>query len=152
MGKTKTYNVIIDFANENDIDSIVRIEGECFCSEAWSREMIESDFFKRSKYIVARNDYEEVIGYISMLDLDIEGEVLRVAVKKQYRRKGIARQMINFLVDYLKERGYQKLYLEVKSTNAEAIALYENLGFVKFNERRNYYGEGEDAINYVLLI
>ena len=152
MGKTKTYNVIIDFANENDIDSIVRIEGECFCGEAWSREMIESDFFKRSKYIVARNDYEEVIGYISMLDLDIEGEVLRVAVKKQYRRKGVARQMINFLVDYLKERGYQKLYLEVKSTNAEAIALYENLGFVKFNERRNYYGEGEDAINYVLLI
>lgn len=152
MGKAKIYNVMVDFANENDIDAIVRIEGECFCNEAWSKQMIVSDFFKRSKYIVARDDYEEVIGYISMLDLDIEGEVLRVAVKKQYRRKGVARQMFNFLVDYLKERGYQKLYLEVKSTNEEAIALYENLGFVKFNERRNYYGEGENAINYVLLI
>lgn len=152
MEKKKTYNVVVDFANENDIDEIVRIEGECFCNEAWSREMIESDFFKRSKYIVARDDFDDVIGYLSMLDLDIEGEVLRVAVKKQYRRKGIARQMIEFLVDYLKERGYQKLYLEVKSSNLEAIALYEKLGFVKFNERRNYYGEGEDAINYVLLI
>lgn len=152
MDKDKRYKAVIDFANENDIDAIVRIEGECFCDGAWSRSMIESDFFKRSKYVVARNDYEDVIGYLSMLDLDVEGEILRIAVKKQYRRKGVARQMITFLVDYLKERGYQKLYLEVRSSNVEAIGLYESLGFVKFNERRNYYGTGEDAINYVLLL
>ena len=42
--------------------------------------------------------------------------------------------------------------LEVKSTNEEAIKLYESLGFTKYNERKNYYSEGEDALNYILLI
>lgn len=145
--------MIIEFANENDIEALARIEGECFCDEAWSFEMIESDFFKRSIYIVAReNDLDYPVGYLSMLDLETEGEILRVAVKKQFRRRGIAKKMILFLVDYLREKYYQKLFLEVKSTNAEAINLYESLGFVKFNERKNYYAQGEDALNYVLML
>ena len=115
--------------------------------------MIEADFFKRSIYIVTRDEETNLpIGYLSMLDLDTEGEILRVAVRKQYRRRGVAKRMILFLVDYLREKFYQKLYLEVKSTNTEAIGLYESLGFVKFNERKNYYAQGEDAINYVLML
>lgn len=89
--------MIIEFANENDIEALARIEGECFCDEAWSLEMIESDFFKRSIYIVAReNDLDYPVGYLSMLDLETEGEILRVAVKKQFRRRGIAKKMILF--------------------------------------------------------
>ena len=142
----------IDFAQFDDIDAIVRIEGECFMNEAWTREMIESDFFKRSIYIVTRNELGVPIAYLSMLDLEIEGEILRVAVKKQYRRKGVAKRMIRFLIEHLKANGYQQLYLEVKSTNEEAIKLYEHLGFMKFNERKHYYGSGEDALNYILLL
>lgn len=145
--------MIIEFANKDDIDVLTRIEGECFCNEAWTKEMIEADFFKRSIYIVTRDEETNLpIGYLSMLDLDTEGEILRVAVRKQYRRRGVAKRMILFLVDYLREKFYQKLYLEVKSTNTEAIGLYESLGFVKFNERKNYYAQGEDAINYVLML
>ncbi|MBQ9793265.1 MAG: GNAT family N-acetyltransferase [Clostridia bacterium] len=121
-------------------------------NEAWTREMIESDFFKRSIYIVTRNELGVPIAYLSMLDLEIEGEILRVAVKKQYRRKGVAKRMIRFLIEHLKANGYQQLYLEVKSTNEEAIKLYEHLGFMKFNERKHYYGSGEDALNYILLL
>ncbi|MGN1227910.1 MAG: ribosomal protein S18-alanine N-acetyltransferase [Christensenellales bacterium] len=142
----------IEFASVEDIDAIARIEGECFVKEAWSKEMLQADFANRSIYLVSRLETGDVIGYLSMLDLDIEGEILRVAVKKQYRRKGVAKRMIQFLIEFLQEKNYQRLYLEVKSTNEEAIKLYESLGFTKYNERKNYYSEGEDALNYILLI
>ena len=145
--------MIIEFASSEDIDAIVRIEGECFCDEAWTKDMIQADFFERSIYIVARqNDLDLPVAYISMLDLGNEGEILRLAVKKQYRRRGIAKKLILFLIDYLKEKYYQKLFLEVKSTNTNAINLYESLGFVKYNERKNYYSLGQDAYNYILLL
>lgn len=142
----------IEFATIEDLSAIERIEGECFMNEAWSRAMIESDFFKRSIYLVAKLDDGQVVGYLSMLDLDIEGEILRIAVRKQYRRRGIARALINFIIDNLKTNHYQKLYLEVKSTNIEAIKLYEHMGFEKINIRKNYYAHGEDAYNYVMLL
>lgn len=144
--------MIIEFAEEDDIDAISRIEGECFIDSAWTKKMIEDDFYNRSKYIVTRDDMGEPVGYLSMMDLEIEGEVLRIAVKKQYRRKGVATKMMRFLIEYLREKYYQKLFLEVKSSNIEAIKLYERLGFVKYGERKNYYAENEDALNYVLVL
>jgi len=145
--------MIIEFANADDIEVISRIEGECFCDKAWSLEMIESDFLNRSIYVVAREGVDDnVIAYLSMLDLDVEGEVLRLAVRKQYRRRGIARKLMIYLIDYLKEKYYQKLFLEVDNSNLPAIKLYESLGFEKFSERKNYYGVGKDAFNYILLL
>jgi len=46
----------------------------------------------------------------------------------------------------LKNRGIKKVFLEVEHDNVPAIALYEKYGFVRYGYRRDYYGQGKDAV------
>ena len=60
--------------------------------------------------------------------------------------QGIAEKLINSLVEELKKRGIHALLLEVRASNAPAIALYEKLGFQQVGLRKNYYrNPKEDA-------
>jgi [ribosomal protein S18]-alanine N-acetyltransferase len=45
-----------------------------------------------------------------------------------------------------------KILLEVRASNAAAIALYEALGFERFNVRKRYYDDGEDGVEMVRRI
>lgn len=142
----------INFATKKDLDLIINMEKECFGSKAWTREMIASDFEKRSNYVISYTNDEEPIGYLAFLDLDNECEILRIGVRKQFRRQGNGRALLEFLFDYCADNKKEKIYLEVSSLNNMAINLYRQTGFNMINSRKNYYGPGEDALNYVKLL
>ena len=73
--------------------------------------------------------------------------MMNVAVRPDHRRKGIAESLIRALVQKLKECESHCLTLEVRASNAPAIALYEKLGFTEAGRRRNYYrNPKEDAL------
>jgi ribosomal-protein-alanine N-acetyltransferase len=73
--------------------------------------------------------------------------MMNVAVHPDHRRKGIAESLIHALVQKLKECESHCLTLEVRASNAPAIALYEKLGFTEAGRRRNYYrNPKEDAL------
>ncbi len=87
-------------------------------------------------------DEEEIIAYImacpvSDSSLDIES----VAVDPEYRGKGLAKALFQHIEDIAKQRGYEKIVLEVREHNREAIGLYEKLGFKKTEFLKNYYSE-----------
>ena len=66
---------------------------------------------------------------------------------ESYRRGGIGEQMVRLLLDGLIQRGYLYTTLEVRKSNAAAIALYEKLGFVSEGIRKNFYEKpAEDAV------
>ena len=142
----------INFANYEDLDLIVDMEKQCFEDKAWNRQMIESDFEKRSNYVICYTNDDEPIGYLAFLDLDTECEILRIGVRKQFRKQGNARAMLEFLFDYCIDNNKEKIFLEVSSLNHVAINLYKKVGFNLINTRKNYYGPGEDALNYVKLL
>ena len=64
---------------------------------------------------------------------------MNVAVHPDYRRRGIARELVSRLIAALSERGNYSLALEVRQSNAPAIALYEAMGFQQVGMRPNYY-------------
>ena len=90
---------------------------------------------------------DKVLGYVGSQTVLDETDMMNVAVHPDHRRRGIARQLIDALIQALKERGSHSLTLEVRSSNAPAICLYNQLGFEEAGRRRNYYrNPKEDAL------
>src|SRR5579872_5631400 len=61
----------------------------------------------------------------------------------EYRKKGIAKQMMNELTEYW--QGHQFM-LEVHPKNENAVKLYRKLGFRKIKTLKNYFLDGQDRI------
>ena len=73
--------------------------------------------------------------------------MMNVAVSPQFRRMGIGEALVSALARELKTAGNEKLTLEVRASNENAIALYQKLSFVQIGRRPNYYrNPKEDAL------
>ena len=125
---------------------VAELEKICF-ADPWSEKSIASELDHTwSLWLVALDD-NNVVGYIGSQTAVDETDVMNVAVHPDYRRRGIAERLIGILVAELKDRGSRALMLEVRSSNAPAIALYEKLGFSQVGRRKNYYrNPKEDAL------
>ncbi len=75
-----------------------------------------------------------------------EVEVLFVATAPAWRRQGVARALLVHALQAARDEGAARALLEVRRSNAPAIALYRALGFEVVGERRRYYDDGEDAL------
>jgi len=75
-----------------------------------------------------------------------ECELLSIAVMARNRRKGYAKQLMEYAQNELKRVGVSRFFLEVRAGNAAAISLYTNLGYEKISERKGYYSDLESAI------
>ena len=76
-----------------------------------------------------------------------EADICNVAVREGYRRQGVARRMLLFLMDLGSRAGIERYTLEVRRSNLPALRLYEKLGFSVEAVRRNFYeNPAEDAL------
>ena len=75
-----------------------------------------------------------------------EGNVGNIVTHKEYRGRGFAKELFTRLLEDAKEKGIEKLFLEVESDNVPALGLYEKLGFGRYGLRRGYYGQDRDAV------
>ena len=114
----------------------------------WSREQIfDAINGENYEYFVAIDGKErnEVVGYAGIEWCLDEGNICNIAVKSEYRRRGVATALINEIISGAKVKGVKTLYLEVNEFNESAIKVYEKLGFTTYNLRKNYY-RGASAI------
>ena len=76
-----------------------------------------------------------------------EGYITNVAVFPEYRRQGIAAQILQVFLQFAAANHLAFLTLEVRPSNAAAIALYQGFGFEEVGRRKNYYDlPKEDAL------
>jgi ribosomal-protein-alanine N-acetyltransferase len=92
---------------------------------------------------------ENIVGYICGTSLFEEGELPKVAVKKECRGLGIGGKLVDRLLVEMREKGVEKIFLEVRVSNSSALKLYLGKGFEKLRERKRYYPDGEDALELV---
>lgn len=89
----------------------------------------------------------EVVGYLIARDVAGSGEILNLAVAPEHRRAGLARAMLREGLDLLRTRGAEEAFLEVRSSNEGALALYGGAGFRPVGMRADYYrNPKEDAL------
>ena len=138
--------MILETMNADHVAQIAALEKICF-SDPWSERSIASELDNKLAFWLVATEGETVAGYIGSQTVMEETDMMNVAVHPDFRRQGIAEALVNGLVEHLKGMGSHCLTLEVRASNAPAIALYEKLGFSEIGRRRNYYrNPREDAL------
>lgn len=128
------------------VPQVAALEKLCF-ADPWSEMSIASELQSIWSYWVVAIDGEQLVGYIGSQSSIDETDIMNMAVHPDWRRRGIAEKLITCLIEELKKRGSHALMLEVRASNAPAIALYEKLGFQQVGRRKNYYrNPKEDAL------
>lgn len=132
--------------NDKHVAAVAALEKICF-SDPWSENSVASELHNKLALWLVAEEEGEVAGYIGSQTVMDETDMMNVAVHPDQRRKGIAEALVLSLVEELKQKGSRCLTLEVRASNAPAIALYEKLGFSQIGRRKNYYrNPREDAL------
>ena len=136
----------IEKMNAGQVAQIADLEKICF-SDPWSENSIASELENKLAHWLVAQEGEMVAGYIGSQTVLGETDMMNVAVHPDFRRRGIAEALVKRLVEDLKAMESHCLTLEVRASNAPAIALYEKLGFSQIGRRKNYYrNPREDAL------
>lgn len=123
---------------EEHIDEVSALEERCF-SAPWSRESFMWAKDDENSYFTVALEGGRVVGYAGLRFFAPEGDIANVATAPEHRRRGVASALLEDIIDFAKKRGITSLMLEVRTSNAGAVALYKKYGFVKVATRKNYY-------------
>ena len=92
-------------------------------------------------------DESGVVGYIIGTKIPPEGEIYRIAVRSDKRQRGIGYRLLSYALKTELGEGVETVFLEVRSKNSPAIALYKAYGFSECGKRKNYYqNPSDDAV------
>ena len=134
-----------------DIDRVMEIERQSAYGAHWTRAAYakyeaepRDDFFHRSMLVAVER--ENILGFAaaSYLEGDDAALLENLAVDLNWRRSGVAKALCAATMEWAKSEGALGLNLEVRVSNAAALALYAGLGFVEQGRRRRYYTDPEE--------
>ena len=129
--------------NESHVSAVAELETQNF-SEPWSENSVRGELTNSLALWLVALAGDEVVGYVGSQTVLGEADMMNIAVADSHRRQGIARMLVRELIDRLDAN---MLTLEVRASNAPAIALYESEGFAQIGLRKNYYRKPkEDAL------
>ena len=140
--------MILRPATADDVESIAASEADNLGSDAWSAGLVAEGVAGRLPtvhYLVAE-DSGRVVGHaVASLVADI-GELQRIAVAADHRRRGVAAALLAKVTALAADSGADRLLLEVREDNADALGFYAAQGFVEVDRRRRYYHDGATAV------
>lgn len=131
------------------IPALAALERACF-SRPWSEQALRDELDNPTAvFFVAVGETGDVLGYVGMHHILDEADITNVAVFPAARRQGVGRALIQAVADYALVQALVRVTLEVRASNAAAIALYEGFGFVQDGRRPRFYSDPtEDALLY----
>ncbi|MDE6590744.1 MAG: ribosomal protein S18-alanine N-acetyltransferase [Oscillospiraceae bacterium] len=129
------------------LPQVAALERICFPTDPWSAEIFRAALDNPGVAILlALGEDGAVLGYAVLSVVLDEGNLDNIAVAPEARRRGVADALLSALTGFGRDR-LSALMLEVRASNAPAIALYEKHGFASVGRRKNYYdAPKEDAI------
>ena len=128
-----------------DIVSIAAFEEEQEFPDRWNFNMLALSFLQDGFYGILAEEEGQILGIGAIVFNPDGADLVDILVAKDRRRQGIADAMMQALLRECERRELKKLFLEVRESNAAAIALYRKYGFEKIGQRHRYYADGENA-------
>jgi len=129
-----------------DLGAIESIEQRAYPTP-WSRSMFASELAKPTSICLGAFEGEDLLGYVVNSRYVDAWHIMNVAVDPDHQRRGVATSLLERLFELTREDERRGYTLEVRVSNADAIRLYEKLGFEARGIRRGYYTDNrEDAL------
>jgi ribosomal-protein-alanine N-acetyltransferase len=129
-----------------DAVQLVEIERRCF-SDPWSETSFREALNSPWTFGLVAYTGKGITGYLIGREVAGTGEVLNLAVAPDFRRRGVARELLRASLRHLRKRRVEEVFLEVRESNQSAQALYLSSGFRPVGQRTAYYrNPKEDAL------
>ena len=128
-------------SSQEQAQLIYQILSDVYDKSPWTMEQVVADLALDTTEYFYVYDQEEVVGFLALQNLVGELEVTNIAVLKAYQGRGYASQ----LMKHLEERS-EPIFLEVRTSNQVAQALYRKFGFESLGIRKNYYHEPQEVV------
>lgn len=136
---------------EKDLEQVCAIENKIF-SQPWTRaDFLASVQNPEHIYIVAEEN-DVVAGYCGLWMVAGEGQINNVAVREDFRKKGVGYGMLSYLLELGRQKNQNAFTLEVRASNEAAIRLYEKLGFHSAGIRTGFYEKPREDANIMWLL
>jgi len=140
----------LEQAKLNDLDTLCRIERECFTSEAFTREQIAYLIGNSNAVSLVAKVDNEILGFIIGMIEDnggvTVGHVYTIDVVPKHRRVGVGLKLLSELEQLFIERGAKISYLEVRIDNKAARELYRKQGYTELEPLENFYAKGRHGL------
>lgn len=143
-----SYNInfTITKITDEDVERVYELEKEIF-PDPWGMIGISESLRQDHTELLGAWHEDRLLGYVIAYFSIYEGEIARIAVAKDYRRKGIAGRLLAELEQICRKREAESILLDVRESNQDAIEFYKSHGFTVDGIRRNFYTKpAEDAI------
>ena len=124
----------------NNKEELFLLESDLF-TNSWSEDALEEQLKIKTSLNLGLKANNELISYVLCQDLFPEIEILRFGVKQNFQLQGKGKFLLTSLISLLKQKNYNRIFLEVNTNNSGAISLYERFGFNYKSIRENYYYE-----------
>lgn len=130
-----------------DVPRVAALEVASFTAP-WKADTFEHLLERSACHLLVLDDGDEgVVAYAVLWCILDQGELANLAVAESHRGRGLGRRLLDEVMDQAREAGVEKLYLEVRESNAAAIHLYRSAGFEEVGRRKKYYDHPvEDAL------
>ena len=144
----------IRLMERRDLKNIMEIEEESFIAK-WNEQQFLYELFENpyNVILVAEID-DKVVGFIDFLITFNSSTISQIAVKKEFRKKGIANSLIEKMIEILKKQKdiVETSTLEVRTHNLKAVNLYKKFGYEIKHVKKGYYTNGDDAYYMVKVL
>jgi len=124
----------------NNKEELFLLESDLF-TNPWSENTLEEQLEIKTSLNLGLKANRELISYLLCQDLFPEIEILRFGVKRKFQLQGNGKFLLKSLISLLKQKNYNRIFLEVNTSNSRAISLYKQFGFIDISIRKNYYFE-----------
>lgn len=128
----------------DNIEELYAIERECFGS-SWTFEILREEWENPLSVTVTHREGGKLAAFALGRVVADEGELYQIGTLSEFRRRGIAERLLAELHGKMREKGASVCFLEVRSRNVSAIALYEKSGYERISVRKGYYND-DDAV------
>lgn len=138
---------VVRLVSAAQLDAVLALDAVCF-ERPWTRADYERELADPARCFIYLAQIDgETVGYCSFWRVFDEIHVNNFAVHPTWRRQGVGRRLLAYVVEAAAAMGAPRATLEVRHSNTAAIALYESAGFAPAGVRRAYYTHPvEDAL------
>jgi ribosomal-protein-alanine N-acetyltransferase len=145
-------NLCIEPMRRDDLSEVLAIEVACF-SLPWTREMFQNELVEGAlggilvARVLAAGAPPPIVGYICVWRVGDELQINNLAVHPRWRKRGIARALLQAALEQARQDGARVAFLEVRASNLAAQRLYRGFRFEAVGIRPRYYTHPvEDAV------